>query len=87
MGFTLPRDGGAYLLAYLATEHSGNADLAGLDLSTLAYNSAPGSINRSLSSATARHTTSSMSRHRDFSRSKARAETGCGPSSTVPTVN
>jgi hypothetical protein len=56
MGFTLPRDGGAYLLAYLGAEHSGNADLAGLDLSALAYGTGPGSINRSLSSGTARHT-------------------------------
>lgn len=56
MGFTLPRDGGAYLLAYLGAEHSGNADLAGLDLSALSYDSSPGSIQRSLASATARHT-------------------------------
>ncbi len=56
MGFTLPRDGGAYLLAYLGAEHSGSADLAALDLSAIAYGAGAGSVNRSLSSATSRHT-------------------------------
>lgn len=56
MGFTLPRDGGAYLLAYLGAEHSGNADLAGLNLSSLSYGSGSIPVNRTLSSTSARHT-------------------------------
>jgi hypothetical protein len=56
MGFTLPRDGGAYLLAYLGAEQSGNADLAGLDLSPLGYGISAGTISDQLSSSTSRHT-------------------------------
>lgn len=56
MDFTLPRDGGAYLLAYLGAEHSGNADLAALDLSPLGYGSGAGTINDNLASSTSRHT-------------------------------
>ena len=56
MGFILPREGGAYLLAYLGAEHSGNADLAGLDLSPLGYGGGAGTINDHLSSSTSRHT-------------------------------
>jgi len=56
MGFTLPRDGGAYLLGCLGPEHSGTADLAAVDLTSLPYASGNGTFDRSLSSTTARHT-------------------------------
>lgn len=49
MGFALPADGGAYLLAAIAPDKGGNADLAGLDLRNLPYSSGNGSFDRSLS--------------------------------------
>lgn len=55
MGFALPADGGAYLLAAIAPDKAGNADLAGLNLQNLPYSSGNGSFDRSLS-PTAVHT-------------------------------
>jgi len=55
MGFTLPADGGAYLLAALASGNGGNADLSGVDITDLPYDGGGGVFNRSLSQ-TARHT-------------------------------
>jgi hypothetical protein len=55
MGFSLPADGGAHLLAVIGPDQGGNADLASLDLRNLPYASGSGSFNRSLS-PTARHT-------------------------------
>ena len=55
MGFALPTDGGAYLLAAIAPDKGGNADLAGLNLQNLPYSSGNGSFDRSLS-PTAVHT-------------------------------
>jgi hypothetical protein len=55
MGFSLPPDGGAHLLAVIGPDQGGNADLASLDLRNLPYASGIGFFNRSLS-PTARHT-------------------------------
>jgi|GEM_PF-897058 len=56
MGFTLPADGGAHLLAVIGPDQQGNADLTSLDLRILPYTSGSGSFERALSSPTARHT-------------------------------
>lgn len=55
MDFSLPRDGSACLLAALATQQGGNADLSGLDLADLPYDGAS-PVNRTLSGDDARHT-------------------------------
>jgi hypothetical protein len=55
MGFSLPADGGAHLLAVIGPDQGGNADLASLDLRNLDYASGSGFFNRSLS-PTALHT-------------------------------
>jgi hypothetical protein len=54
MGFSLPADGGAHLLAVIGPDQGGNADLASLDLRNLPYASGSGSFDRSLS-PTGRH--------------------------------
>lgn len=56
MGFSLPADGGAHLLAVIGPDQQGNADLSSLDLRNLPYASGSGSFDRTLSSPTARHT-------------------------------
>lgn len=55
MGFALPPDGGAHLLAVIGPEQGGQADLASLDLRNLPYSSGSGSFDRALSSSS-RHT-------------------------------
>lgn len=56
MGFSLPADGGAHLLAVIGPDQQGAADLAALDLRNLPYASGSGSFDRTLSSPTAVHT-------------------------------
>lgn len=55
MGFALPPDGGAHLLAVIGAAQGGQADLASLDMRNLPYAAGSGSFDRALSS-TARHT-------------------------------
>lgn len=55
MGFALPRDGGAYLLAVLGSAQGGEADLAGIDLAPLPYQSGSGLLSRQIT-PTGRHT-------------------------------
>jgi len=55
MGFQLPPDGGAHVLAALATGQGGNADLAGIDLAPLPYANGAGQLGRTLG-PTGRHT-------------------------------
>lgn len=55
MGFTLPRDGEAHLLAVIGQPNGGEADLGGVDLSALAYSAGSGSFDRELS-PTSQHT-------------------------------
>lgn len=54
MGFSLPADGGAHLLAVIGAQQGGQADLASLDLQSLPYQSGSVSFDRTLS-PTARH--------------------------------
>jgi hypothetical protein len=56
MGFTLPADGGAHLLAVIGPDQQGNADLTSLDLRNLPYGAGSGSFDRTLATPTARHT-------------------------------
>lgn len=56
MDFVLPRDGSACLLAALATQQGGNADLSGLDLADLPYDGGGDPTSRTLSGDDARHT-------------------------------
>lgn len=56
MGFSLPADGGAHLLAVIGPDQQGAADLTSLDLRNLPYASGSGSFDRTLSTPTARHT-------------------------------
>lgn len=55
MGFALPADGGAHLLAVIGIAQGGQADLSSLDIRNLPYASGSGSFDRTLSSS-ARHT-------------------------------
>ena len=54
MGFALPSEGGAHLLAAIEPGLGGGADLASMDLSVFPYESGSGRIDRTLSS-TAQH--------------------------------
>ncbi len=56
MGFSLPADGGAHLLAVIGSGQGGSADLASLDLRNLPYSQGNGSFDRTLGSPAARHT-------------------------------
>lgn len=56
MGFSLPADGGAHLLAVIGPDQQGNADLSSLDLRNLPYSAGSGSFDRTLLTPTARHT-------------------------------
>ncbi len=56
MGFSLPADGGAHLLAVIGPDRQGNADLSSLDLRDLPYDVGSGSFDRTLETLTARHT-------------------------------
>lgn len=55
MDFSLPRDGGSYLLAALGSEVGGNADLASVDISPFNHTATGNPLNRSLTQ-TAEHT-------------------------------
>lgn len=55
MGFALPDDGGAYLLAALGTTEGGSADLAAADIAEFPLSGGVGEVDRSLSPS-ARHT-------------------------------
>jgi hypothetical protein len=48
MGFSLPRDGGSYLLAALGSELGGSADLAPVDISSFDHTAIGSPLNRSL---------------------------------------
>lgn len=54
MDFSLPRDGGSYLLAALGSEVGGNADLAPVDISQFNHTAVGSPVNRSLTQ-TAEH--------------------------------
>ncbi len=54
MGFTLPRDGGSYLLAALGSEVGGDADFAAVDIASFDHTAVGTPLNRSLG-ATAEH--------------------------------
>jgi hypothetical protein len=56
MGFSLPADGGAHLLAVIGPDQQGNADLSSLDVRNLPYAAGSGSFDRTLATPTARHT-------------------------------
>lgn len=55
MGFALPADGGAYLLAALAPQTGGSADLSSVDIAPLPVDEGAGLVERDLSTG-ARHT-------------------------------
>lgn len=55
MGFALPRDGGAHLLAVLGPGQGGGADLADVNLTEVPYASGSGGFNRSLPSTASHH--------------------------------